>query len=509
MPDIILSTLNAKYIHCGFGLRYLLANLGELQTRARIVELDIQQRPLEIVESLLAEDPKIIGFGVYIWNVSLLTEVVMLLKRVCPEVIVIVGGPEVSYEWEQEEIVRHSDYLIAGEADLEFAQLCRELLGGGRPTARIIRAPLPELEQLELPYAFYSDEDLSRRTLYVEASRGCPFSCEFCLSALDDAVRPFPLTRFLEEMKKLLARGARHFKFVDRTFNTSLKTAQTILEFFLDRIEPGMLLHFELVPDRLPEELRGIIARFPAGTLQFEVGIQTFNTAVAHNINRRQDYEALERNLLFLRKHTKVHLHADLIVGLPGETIESFGAGFDRLARMGPQEIQVGILKRLRGAPIARHDDEMVYSPLPPYEIVRNRRIDFAELQRMRRFARFWDLVANSGNFVDSAPLIWEGLDSPFDAFAKFSDWLYQQVGRCHGIALERLAEWVFIYLTQVRGLAAAIAAASLWQDWHRSGRCEKPAFLSGLVSNEEVSRARTLKFGAKRQARWAGPVTK
>ena len=210
-------------------------------------------------------------------------------------------------------------------------------------------------------------------------------------------------------MQRLLDRGVKQFKFVDRTFNLNVNVSKTILEFFLARYQPGHFFHFEMIPDRLPESLREIIARFPPGALQFEVGIQTFNEEVSQLISRRQNYEKLADNFHFLRRETGVHIHADLIVGLPGETLESFAAGFDRLIALGPQEIQVGILKRLRGTPIVRHDAEwqMVYNPHPPYEILQNKLIDFATMQKLRRFARYWDLVGNSGNFIETTPLIW------------------------------------------------------------------------------------------------------
>ena len=161
--------------------------------------------------------------------------------------------------------------------------------------------------------------------------------------------------------------------------------------------------------------MREIIAKFPPGALQFEVGIQTFNEEVGQLISRRQNYEKLADNFHFLRRETGVHIHADLIVGLPGETLESFAAGFDRLIALGPQEIQVGILKRLRGTPIVRHDAEwqMIYNPHPPYEILQNKLIDFATMQRLRRFARYWDLVGNSGNFIETTPLIWSRFGVP------------------------------------------------------------------------------------------------
>ena len=358
--------------------------------------------------------------------------------------------------------------------------------------------------KLAFPYDLYTDDDIAHRVIYVEASRGCPFGCEFCLSALDTAVRAFALPRVLEELDRLLARGVKQFKFVDRTFNVNVKTAAAILEFFLARYQPGLFVHFEMAPDRLPAELRDLIVKFPAGALQFEVGIQTFNEVVAENINRRQDFRKLEENLRFLRENSAVHVHADLIVGLPGETVESFGAGFDRLLAMRPQEIQVGILKRLRGAPIARHDQScgMIYSPRPPYEILCNKLIEFPMMQRMRRFARYWDLVGNSGNFVETTPLIWRDAASPFVEFFAWSDWLHSRVGRQHGIALAGLAELLFEYLTQCKKQSGAEVAPLLWRDWQRAGRCEKPMFLRDYISDDEVTQARARHFGGKRQAR-------
>ena len=511
MPDIVLTTLNAKYIHAAFGLRYLLANLGELQPRACLVEFDINQRPLDIAEVLLAREPRILGFGVYIWNVAETTEVIAAIKRVRPDITVILGGPEVSYETEEQGVVQIADYVVTGEADLKFAKVCRQLLRGEKPPAKVIAAPLPEFSQLALPYDLYTDDDVAHRVIYVEASRGCPFTCEFCLSSLDIPVRQAPLERLLEHLQRLLDRGVRQFKFVDRTFNLNLNTSRALLQFFLDRYQPGLFFHFEMIPDRLPEALREIIAKFPPGALQFEVGVQSFNDEVCRLISRRQDVNRLEDNFRFLRAHTGVHIHADLIAGLPGETIESFAAGFDRLVSLAPQEIQVGILKRLRGTPIIRHDAEwqMRYNPHPPYEILQNKLVDFGAMQRLRRFARYWDLVGNSGNFVESTPLLWSppspGL-SPFAAFIRWSDWLFAQVGRTDSIALVRLSELLFRFLCGEVGLDRKPVAGALWRDWQRGGRTEVPEFLRAWIDSDgTVAKPRQRKPGLKRQARHLG----
>jgi radical SAM superfamily enzyme YgiQ (UPF0313 family) len=480
MPDIVLSTLNAKYIHTAFGLRYLMANLGPLQAQARLLEFDIHQRPSDIVETLVAQDPKIVGFGIYVWNVAPITQVVSILKRLRPDILIILGGPEVSFEAQDQTIATFADYIIQGEADLTFTEVCRELLAGRRPAAKILSARLPELSQLSLPYSLYGNEDIARRVIYVEASRGCPFNCEFCLSSLDIPVRQAPLPVFLDHMQMLLDRGAKQLKFVDRTFNLNIDASRTILEFLLARWKPGNFFHFELVPDRLPEPLRKVIVRFPKGALQFEVGVQTFNETVGELIQRRQNYQRLQENLSFLRTQTGVHIHADLIAGLPGETLDSFAAGFDRLLALGPQEIQVGILKRLRGAPIARHDTEwrMVYNPQPPYDILQNRLIDFPVMQSLKRFARYWDLVSNSGNFAETAPLIWSGNPSPFRAFMRWSHWLHARIGRTDGIALPRLMELLFDFLIQELGADEKLVAGKMWRDYQGGGRSDKPIFL-------------------------------
>lgn len=439
MPNIVLATFNARYTHCAFGLRYILANLGDLQPHARILEFDIHHHPMDAAEAILALQPKILGLGVYIWNTEQSLQLVKLLKKLSPSLVIVLGGPEVSHESDQQELCRLADRVLPGEADLTFAAFCRQTVP---PPSH------PDLANVALPYDLYTDDDIAHRVLYVEASRGCPFKCEFCLSSLDTSVRQFPLDKFLAAMQRLLDRGALAFKFTDRTFNLDLHTATAVLQFFLDRHRPGLFLHFEMIPDRFPEQIRNILQRFPPGSIQLEIGLQTFNEATAARIGRRQDNAFAEANLRWLREHTGVHLHTDLIVGLPGESLKDFASGFDRLVALRPHEIQVGILKRLRGAPIARHDAEfeMIYSPQPPYEILQNNLIDFPTMQRLRRFARYWDIVANNGKFMETAPRIWSDA-SPFWSFLRFSDWLYAETRQTHAIALPRLARFLEQYL--------------------------------------------------------------
>ncbi|MBM5572488.1 MULTISPECIES: B12-binding domain-containing radical SAM protein [Deefgea] len=466
---IILSTLNARYTHASLGLRYLQANMGDLQSQTEIMEFVIGGKTTEFAERLLAKKPKIIGFGVYIWNVEETARLVALLKRVAPDVKIILGGPEVSYETAEQAIVKEADFVITGWGEITLPDLCRQILNGPQPLMKIHTGVQAKLDDLQLPYSLYTDEDIKNRTLYVEASRGCPFKCEFCLSALDKTAWPFELERFLAEMETLYQRGARLFKFVDRTFNLNIKTSLRIMQFFLDKIaehpDDPIFAHFEVVPDHLPEALKDGIMQFPAGSLQFEIGIQSFNPEVQTLVSRKQNNEKAAENIRWLVEHSHAHMHVDLIAGLPGETVESFGVGFDQLYALKPHEIQFGILKRLRGTPIIRHTDEfaMKYDPFPPYTILANRDIDFTTMQRLVRFARYWDLVANSGRFANTLPVLLG--DAPFANFMAFADWLYQSTDATHRIALDRLAKMVTLWL-QTQGMSLEAATALLESDY-------------------------------------------
>ena len=261
----------------------------------------------------------------------------------------IIGGPEVSFEHEKQEIAGLADYVITGEADLAFRELCRDLLPGNRPGTKVIPSGLPDLSQVVLPYEDYTAEDIAHRVVYVEASRGCPFTCEFCLSSLDVPVRQFPLPPFLGQLERLLDRGLREFKFRGPHLQFEPWRESGDPGILSPASSPGSVCALRDGPRSVTRTAASGHRPLPPGTLQFEVGIQSFNPEVCKRISRRQDVLRLEDNLPYFRKETSVYVHADLIAGLPGESVESFGAGFDRLVGLGPHEIQVGLLKRLRG----------------------------------------------------------------------------------------------------------------------------------------------------------------
>lgn len=499
MHKIILTTLNARYTHCSFGLRYIYANMNELQKITGIYEFVKTDNINEIAEKLLAANPQIIGIGIYIWNASETGRLVKLIKNISPETIVILGGPEVSYLPLRVNF-NSADYIIQGESDLEFYKLVKSILDGIQQNERIIRAEIPSLADIKLPYKYYTDEDIKNRVIYVEASRGCPFTCEFCLSSIDKSVRKFNAEILLEEFDKLWERGARHFKFVDRTFNLDIKITNLILDYFLAK-EPEYFLHFEVVPDHFPDSVKEKLKLFPPASVQLEIGIQTLNPEVADRIRRKLNFKKIKENITFLSEQTNNHLHLDLIIGLPGETIESFGDNLNTLISLTDSEIQLGLLKKLSGTSINRHDIEfgMVYSDEPPYEILQNNLIPFVKMQKMKRLARYWDLTYNNGNFKRSIKLLWEDGDV-YQNFYKFSEWLYEKLGTTYQISLNRLAELLFIYLTDIHRFDKTKTAELITKDLSAIKGRRLPPFLREYISDVHFESSKKRAKNIKRQ---------
>ena len=458
-------------MHTAFGLRYLYANLGELKAQALLQEFTIQQRPVDIAEKLLLCQPKIIGFSVYIWNVTETSEVIALIRTIAPKVKLIIGGPEVSFPCDFPEICDRVDHVITGPGEISFATLCRQILAGKSPLTRVIAGEPVDLKMLKQPYPYYNDEDIRNRLIYVEASRGCPFKCEFCLSSLDKTAKPFELDSFLQAMESLYSRGARNFKFIDRTFNLKVSSSVAILEFFLKRMTEDLYLHFEVIPDNLPTRLKEVLVKFPQNSLQFEIGVQTFDPDIQNLISRKQNNQKTRENLRWLRKNTGAHIHADLIFGLPGDNLENFAKSFDQLVALNPQEIQLGILKRLRGAPINRHTDrfQLRYNPIAPYNILSTQDIDFTTMQRISRFARYWDMIGNSGRFYQTLPVILG--NDPFNRFLLLSDQLYHQVGSTWKISLKRLFELLYGVMSVQMNIKPGIVRQALSLDYEQSGQ--------------------------------------
>ena len=488
---IILTTINAKWIHPSLALRLLKANLGSLENSCEIIEFALRQPLNEKLEQLLAalsdnsracsevsaaegslngsaadesaESTRILGISVSIWNHTATIELLKELEQALADTqvkkpIIVLGGPEVTHLPPDSEIFNFADYVIRGEGELAFKSLCESILQGGRRfSCSVVKSPAGSeqpafvdarscvaLNEIKTAYRLYTDEDAAKKLIYVESSRGCPFGCEFCMSAADRTVREFPLEPFLEEMDILIQRGAKTFKFLDRSFNINVKRSLRIIEFFLNKIEQlsasqrPPVVHFEMVPSIFPPELREMLTRFPPGTLRLEIGIQTLNENTAARIGRQSNPERELDELRFLRGKTNAIIHADLIAGLPGEDIASFGRGFDKLLNVlidtksenvNEFEIQVGILKLLPGAAIVRHNEDfgMRYNLLPPYEIEETSSISTTDLRRIKNFARFWELIVNRSHIKMKKEL-------SFKKFIELSDALLINFGKNWGI---------------------------------------------------------------------------
>ncbi len=486
MAPIVLSTITARYSHSAFGLRYLRANLGKWREQSIIKEFHLKHLPINIAESILEEKPLIVVLSVYIWNVSEITEVAQIIKRVSPETIVIIGGPEVTYEYKDMTIFKEVDYLVTGEGEFVLPQLIELIMSGQLPEKKVWEGNIIEdLDSLIFPYNEYTEEDIAHRIIYVESSRGCPFHCEFCLSAIKPGVRFFNRERFLKELEKLIQRGARNFTFVDRTFNIREEHALEIIQFFLRNIKEDMRIHFEIVPDKLGRRILEEFKKFPAGTLHLEVGLQTVNPITQELISRKQDLSKTYEVFRYLKEQTGAKIHADLVAGMPAETWDTLREGFNYLIDCAPQEIQLGILKRLRGARISRHIEEyqMAFAPYPPYEILQTSTLSFEQLQKLKRMARYLELYYNQGNFPLSLSLLWQTASTPFDAFADFSEYIWQKTGKTHELSLATLANLLFSYILSKNKFPADVIEKTIKADYNqKQGRTEKLDFSKKLL---------------------------
>ncbi len=472
--DMLLVAINAGYSHPSLSLRCVRANLGELESRCGLLEVDAQLSARQIVERILAAQPRVVAFSAYIWNVTLLADVLRLLRAVRPDIRRVAGGPQIVAGDDPSGLQPLLDVSVCGEAEGIVASLFTRLLEGASVPA-LIQAEPPDLKTVALPYRLYTDADIAHRLVYVESSRGCPFRCAYCTSS-GSRVRTFPTGALLEAFGVLLDRGVRQFKFLDRSFNHGGEASLAVLDFFLARASVGLRLHFEMTPDLPDAAWRDRLSRFDPGVLHIEMGIQTWNPVVAKTIRRPLNPTAAERTLRWMINEAKADVHADLIAALPGESPASFAAGFDRLVALDPAEIQVGILKRLPGTDIARHDAAwgVTWNPLPPYEIVENALFSYSALCRIERFSRCWDLLYNRGRFVRSVRLLWRDGGSPFARVSRVSERVYARSGRMHGISPKRLAEALQEVLVTDAGISVSEAGTVLERDareaaWARS----------------------------------------
>lgn len=478
MTDILIVAINARYSHASLGARCLRANLGPLRDRSAILEFTLQDTPNSMAEQILETNPSLIAIGVYIWNRTETEGLVNKLRAARPDIPIVLGGPEISYDTDSR-LAASATCVICGEADTTFRTACEKILAG-ETALGIMQPEQPDLTRIGLPYGEYSDDDITNRTIYAETSRGCAHGCEYCISSISPGVRRFDLSRLLPEFDMLLERGALRFKFVDRSFNLHQDHACAVLDFFIERWKDCMCLHLEMTPDNISHALRERLLKFPPGGLHIEVGIQTFNEDVARRVGRNTDFDIAAQGIDFLVNHAGADVHADLIAGLPGETPEIFEAGVNRLIALNPAEIQIGILKRLHGAPIERHVKEwdMRFRDTPPYDVLSTSTMNAEYIRKIRRFAMHWDRVVNRQWFPRTTALLLDLPPSPFQTFDLLSSLLAKELG-LSGFGMVEASKVLFRYLTETCSVPESTVRQSLRDDYLADGRrINVPSFL-------------------------------
>ncbi len=515
MSDFILTAINARFSHTSMSIRTLRANMApERHDRCELVEFTIQNDPVEAANVILQKHPKLVGISIYLWGVAFARQLVEVLRAVQPSLCIIIGGPEIQDDPQnrKDPLYRLSDFCIIGEGEIVVDEICAKIdqklieCRNGDEEPNFVRATPVDVNALVLPYDEFTDDDLKNRVMYVESSRGCPYRCAFCLSANDKPVRNIPLERLFPEFEKLIRRGARAFKFLDRTLNCSLARTLQLLDFFLPYRDLGIQLHFEMTPHEIPDALIQKLAEFPAAAIQIEFGVQTLNNDVARLIQRRLEADSLLKNLCRLREQTGAHIHADLIAGLPGEDFESFADGFERLRSSGVQEIQLGILKRLKSSPLDLKAEEwgLTFSKIPPYEILQTREMAFGDLMKFKRFAKFWDTLVNNANFPKTVAAICK--NDAFREFWKLTDWIYEHATVTQGISQTRWVALLFEYMTTCDGFAPQQAALLIIDDYLATRKEDIPPVLRPYLPEDfsisATKRAKSEEHGRNRQAK-------
>lgn len=425
---LLLTTLHSRYSHASLALPSIAASIGNIAgVETAIREYTVNERPERLLEQLAAEDADIMAFSCHIWNIELTLRLAAELKLLQPSLFIILGGPEVSFGCHA--LLTENpplDLIVRGEGEVAMAELLREMAAcahGALSDDRLLsidgitfrsgdeiistpeRSPL-RLDDLPSPFAA-GLVDSSKPLVYLETSRGCPFSCSFCLSSTEKGVRTFSDARVESDLLQLIGSDVDTVKFVDRTFNFDAERANRIWRFILSHNRISRF-HFEIAADLLTPGNLELLAQVPPDTFRFEIGVQSTAAATLDSVGRKSDLDKLFANVRRLREETAVTLHLDLVAGLPGETFAGFSASLERLLEAGPHHIQVEPLKMLKGTELRRQAAELGYrySPFPPYRILKNRWLSFEEIIRIESCSQALDEIYNSGRFAVTLALL-------------------------------------------------------------------------------------------------------
>lgn len=445
----LLVGINAKYIHSNPAVYSLKAYAGEgYEKEIEIAEYTINNRLEEVLSGIYERCPDVAAFSCYIWNWNFVRELTEELHKIKPQLPIWLGGPEVSFD--AEEILRVCPWItgiMIGEGEETFQELVDYYKGGDskegsiglediqgivcRIGNRILRTEeRPPMDMNRLPFLYRDRENFENRIIYYESSRGCPFRCSYCLSAIDKSVRFRDMDTVKRELQFFLDEAVAQVKFVDRTFNCSHSHAMEIWE-YIHRHDNGITnFHFEIAAEKLDEEEINLLEKMRPGLVQLEIGVQSANPETLSEINRQADMGRLEKIVNSIRKGGNVHLHLDLIAGLPFEGYESFGKSFDVVYSMKPEQLQLGFLKVLKGSPMHERAQGygIKYTSRPPYEVLCTSWLSFEEICRLKRIEEVVELYYNSNQFTHTLPVLEKSFDGAFAMFEKLAEY-YKEKG--------------------------------------------------------------------------------
>lgn len=463
--NVVLSTLNSKFIHSSLALRYLKA-YGEAHGQAYdIVEYTINMPVLHILSDITEHDIDVLGFACYIWNIEMTLHVVDMVKAVRPDIKIVLGGPEVSFTADELlERCPNIDYIVQGEGEEAFHDLVTALQLGndgldpaipgvrGRRDGSILGSleavEVSDLSSIPFPYTEEDMEDLEHKIIYYESSRGCPFSCQYCLSGNKNTVRFFPQERTLEELQWFIDHGVKQVKFVDRTFNCAPHHHRPLMEFMRDS-DTDMNFHLEMEPELMTEWETNILCETPPGRIQIEVGVQSTHKKTLDAINRYNDWPYIQKSIRPIIQAGRTHVHMDLIVGLPHEDFKRFGQSFNDLFSLQPHALQIGFLKLLKGSGVRRmREYKYVADPLAPYEVLSTHVLPYDDVRLLKYFEDVFERFYNSERFRTTFGYIGQQLiHGETDAFTYFCDmtraWLKE--GN-HKVNLKDIDQIEFLY---------------------------------------------------------------
>lgn len=500
MTSVTLVGINAKYIHSNLAIRCL--RQAVVPRPVGLVELTINDTITHCVDRLLSQEPLVYGFSCYIWNIRYVLELAEILKASSPKCQIILGGPEVSYDTSQI-LGAHPfiDAIVCGEGEEAFTQIIQAIDSGtdykemtipglvvkDRPRQPTLQS-LSHLEATPFAYTPGDLEALKGRIIYYETMRGCPFRCAYCLSSTLSGVRTQPLDRVFKELDFFIKHQVRQVKFVDRTFNVNPSRANQILAFLA--AQPGDTnFHFEIAADLMDDEMFRIIASAPVGRFQFEIGVQSTHDPALQAITRKTDLTQVKANIRWLVALGNCHIHADLIAGLPHEDYHTFGRSFDTVIALGPQMLQVGFLKLLKGTRLreAAGDFGCRYRSFPPYEVISTQALSAMELQDLRHIEEMVDRYYNSGRFTHTLGFALKSRRwaSPFAFFEALSRYWYAAGYDRGAQSRDQLYVILFEYFKAKRAEALAVELLAL--DARLQGIRKLPhGLLEGPVDSEQ-----------------------